>query len=59
MTKYAENTEVSAEKSVAEIQTTLKRYGAAKFAFSVEEERLIVGGEDKLPVGRRGWNVGP
>ncbi|HEY0171150.1 MAG TPA: hypothetical protein VGB98_09005 [Pyrinomonadaceae bacterium] len=48
--KYAENTEVSADKSLAEIKQTLTRYGATKFAFFEEEERAAIGFEVK---GRR------
>ena len=33
MGKYAENTEVSQEKSRAEIETTLRRYGAEAFSY--------------------------
>lgn len=33
MTRYAERTEVSSEKSRAEIERTLRRYGASAFAY--------------------------
>ncbi len=36
MSRYAENTEVSSEKSRAEIERTLTRYGADAFAYSMD-----------------------
>jgi hypothetical protein len=42
MSKYAENTEVSAEKSRAEIEKTLQRYGATGFMYGWEETRAVV-----------------
>jgi hypothetical protein len=35
--KYAANTEVSAEKSRAEIETVLRRYGATGFMYGWDE----------------------
>jgi hypothetical protein len=43
MTKYAESTTVSPEKSISEIQTTLKRYNASKFGFVDEGTSFNVG----------------
>jgi hypothetical protein len=40
--KYAENTEVSQEKSRAEIETTLRRYGADAFSYGWEESRAVI-----------------
>lgn len=40
---YAANTSVSPEKSRAEIETLLKRYGAQSFAYGSSPERAIVG----------------
>ncbi len=42
MAKYAENTTVSPEKSLAEIQATLKRYGATKFGFMEDDAHIIL-----------------
>jgi hypothetical protein len=42
MGKYAANTEVSQEKSRAEIETTLRRYGADAFSYGWEEERAMI-----------------
>src|SRR5712691_5753692 len=42
MTKYAEGTTVSTEKSMLEIQQTLKRYGADKFFFGEDGKKLSV-----------------
>lgn len=41
--RYAEGTAVSPEKSQAEIQQLLKRYGATGFAFGWEAQRAMVG----------------
>ena len=40
---YAENTLVSAEKSRAEIETTLKRYGADSFGYMTDKDKAMVG----------------
>ena len=40
---YAENTTVSAEKSRAEIEATLNRYGASSFAYMTDANRSAVG----------------
>lgn len=40
--KYASNTSVSVEKSRAEIENTLSRYGATKFAYMTEELRALI-----------------
>lgn len=42
MAKFAANTEVSQEKSRAEIETTLRRYGADAFSYGWEETRAII-----------------
>lgn len=39
MAKYAESTTVSVERSVAEIQRTLQRYGAAQFGYGQDTDR--------------------
>lgn len=39
MPRYAENTTVPAERSQAEIQQTLRRYGATGFVFAQDDER--------------------
>ena len=43
MGRYAKGTEVSAAKSRAEIERTLARYGATKFAYATEEGRAAIG----------------
>lgn len=43
MTRYAENTSVSVEKSRAEIETVLRRYGATGFISGWNEERAVIG----------------
>ena len=40
---YAENTSVSAERSRAEIETTLKRYGADSFGYMTDARRAQIG----------------
>lgn len=40
---YAENTSVSAEKSRAEIERTLQRYGADQFMYGWDQKRAIIG----------------
>ena len=50
MSRYAENTSVSTEKSRAEIETTLTRYGATAFAYGWEGNRASIQFEAK---GRR------
>lgn len=42
MTRYAANTDVTAEKSRAEIERNLRRYGADQFMYGWEGERAIV-----------------
>ncbi len=42
MAKYAANTEVSQEKSRAEIESTLRRYGADAFSYGWEENRAMI-----------------
>ncbi len=42
MSRYANQTTVSSEKSRAEIETTLRRYGADSFAYVSERTRAIV-----------------
>lgn len=43
MSTYAENTTVSVERSRAEIETVLARYGADRFAYATEEGRAMIG----------------
>lgn len=43
MAKYATNTEVSSDRSRAEIERTLDRYGARQFLYAWEEGRAVVG----------------
>lgn len=40
---YAEKTQVSTEKSRAEIERTLQRYGADQFMYGWDQEKAIVG----------------
>lgn len=40
--KYAAHTGVSVDKSRAEIESTLSRYGASKFAYMSEAERALI-----------------
>lgn len=47
MSLYAEGTEVPAEKSRAEIERTLQRYGATGFMYGWQGSRAIVGFELK------------
>lgn len=43
MSKYASKTEVSSERTRAEIESTLRRYGATGFMYGWEGERAIIG----------------
>lgn len=43
MPRYAANTDVSAAKSRAEIETTLSRYGADQFMYGWAEGRAVIG----------------
>lgn len=43
MPKYANQTEVSAERSRNEIEHTLRRYGAEKFMYGWQEDAAIIG----------------
>ena len=43
MSRYAENTSVSADKSRAEIDKTLTRYGADQFMYGWEDTRAMIG----------------
>lgn len=43
MTRYASNTKVSTDKSRAEIEKTLRRYGATSFAYGWEDQRALIG----------------
>lgn len=47
MTKYAERTEVNVDKSRAEIERTLARYGASSFLYGWEGDRAAIGFEIK------------
>ena len=42
MSTYASKTTVAPEKSRAEIEKTLKRYGAAAFSYGYDDERAVV-----------------
>lgn len=42
MSRYAENTEVSADKSRAEIERTLQRYGAGSFMYGWDGNRAVI-----------------
>jgi hypothetical protein len=42
MTRYAQDTSVSSDRSRAEIERTLARYGAIKFMYGWEENRAII-----------------
>lgn len=42
-TRYAQNTEVSADKSRNEIEATLRRYGADQFLYGWDEGRAVIG----------------
>ncbi|MEE8607190.1 MAG: hypothetical protein V3S55_06285 [Nitrospiraceae bacterium] len=43
MARYAENTSVSSEKSRAEIERTLTRYGAERFLYGWEADYAVIG----------------
>lgn len=43
MTKYATDTNVSSERSRAEIERTLTRYGADQFLYGWDNEKAVVG----------------
>lgn len=43
MSTYAANTDVSADKSRAEIERTLRRYGADGFMYGWETNRAVIG----------------
>lgn len=43
MTRYAEGTSVPADRSRAEIERTLMRYGADRFAYGWEENHALIG----------------
>lgn len=43
MAKYAATTSVTSEKSRAEIERTLSKYGATSFAYGWEETRSVIG----------------
>lgn len=43
MPKYAASTEVSSDRSRAEIEKTLTRYGARQFMYGWDEDRAIIG----------------
>lgn len=42
MTRYAENTTVSSDKSRAEIETTLARYGATAFMYGWDQTGAVI-----------------
>jgi hypothetical protein len=42
MTRYAAKTIVQADRSMAEIESTLRRYGAAKFMYGRDPGRVLV-----------------
>ena len=43
MTRYAETTEVSSDKSRAEIEKTLVRYGAGRFLYGWQDDTAVIG----------------
>lgn len=43
MTRYANNTDVSSERSRAEIERTLQRYGADRFGYTTSREAAVLG----------------
>ncbi len=43
MARYASKTKVSVSKSKAEIEHTLRRYGASEFAYASSQDRAMVG----------------
>ena len=43
MPKYATDTSVSSEQSRMEIERTLKKYGASRFAYATMDERAMIG----------------
>lgn len=43
--KYAAETEVSSDRSQAEIKTTLQKYGATKYAYYEDEGKAAIGCE--------------
>lgn len=43
MARYASQTSVAPEKSRAEIELTLRRYGAGGFAYAWEDDRAMIG----------------
>lgn len=45
MAKFAADTSVSSDRSRAEIENTLRRYGADRFAYMSERERAVIGFE--------------
>lgn len=45
MTRYASKTTVTSDRSMAEIESTLIRYGADKFMYGRDPERVMVGFE--------------
>jgi hypothetical protein len=42
MTRYASKTVVAADRSMAEIESTLRRYGAQKFMYGRDDDRVLV-----------------
>jgi hypothetical protein len=42
VTRYAENTQVSTDRSRAEIERTLQRYGASAFMYGWETDRALI-----------------
>lgn len=42
MSRYAENTSVSTEKSRSEIESTLRRYGASSFVYGWDADQALV-----------------
>lgn len=43
MSRYAENTEVSSDRSRSEIEATLRRYGATQFAYRWDQHAATIG----------------
>jgi hypothetical protein len=43
MTRYAANTEVSCDRSRAEIESIIRRYGASQFVYGWSEDKAMIG----------------
>lgn len=43
MSRYAENTEVPVDRSLGQIQTTLKTHGASRFVYGEDDDAFMIG----------------